>query len=289
MNKARAVREAGRKLDAGEAQAADRPAARQVAGGAELPVISLRGVRIHAVDRQLAIGHVFDELEAGRGGWIITVNLQHMHRCEKDATYRRLVKEAELVVADGMPLVWAASVQGTPLPERVAGSDLLPLMSEAAAERARSIFLIGGAPGAAAGAASALRAKHPELSIAGTHVPPYGFENDDEEVEKIRRVVVDGNADLVFVALGSPKQELLIYRLKNECPRAWWIGVGISFSFLAGQVHRAPPLLQRLGLEWVHRLLQEPRRLFRRYIIEGVPYGVKLMSSAAITRLRGPR
>ena len=273
-------------LDAGHSPRGEPPRAMDATQRGTPPLIMLRGVAVHAIDRAETIEHVFDELEADRGGWIITVNLQHMHRCENDVTYRHLVKEAELVVADGMPLVWAARLHGTPLPERVAGSDLVPQISAAAAEKGRSIFLIGGAAGAAAGAAAALRAKHPNLMIAGTHVPPYGFEDDDEEVEKIRRAVVEGSADIIFVALGSPKQERLIYRLKNECPRAWWLGVGISFSFLAGQVHRAPPLLQRLGLEWLHRLVQEPRRLFRRYIIEGVPYGLKLMSSASLERFR---
>jgi N-acetylglucosaminyldiphosphoundecaprenol N-acetyl-beta-D-mannosaminyltransferase len=253
----------------------------------ELPMINLHGVDLHAVDEKTAIQHILDELEYGRGGSVVTPNLDHLRRVRDDLHFGALVAEADLVVADGMPLIWASRLQGTPLPGRVAGSDLIWSLSSAAAGRGRSIFLLGGDPGTAEAAGKTLCEKYPSLRIAGTYCPPPGFEKSNTEMAAMINTLVEAQPDIVFVALGSPKQELLIDRIKKTLPHAWWLGVGISFSFVCGHVKRAPIILQTLGLEWVHRLVQEPRRLFKRYIVIGIPFGVSLMSAAATRRLGG--
>src|SRR5262245_46886249 len=160
-----------------------------------------------------------------------------------------------------MLTVFASRLQGTPLPERVAGSDLISSLSAAAARQGRSIYLLGGSPGSAEGTRAVLQQRHPDLHVAGVDCPPVGFEGDPDAVERVARTVVQGAPDIVLVALGSPKQELLIARLRDRLPGAWWLGVGISFSFLSGHVRRAPRWMRRTGLEWLHRLVQEPRRL----------------------------
>jgi N-acetylglucosaminyldiphosphoundecaprenol N-acetyl-beta-D-mannosaminyltransferase len=259
--------------------------------GELLPTIRLHGVRLHAISERRTIEHILDELDAGRGGAVVTPNLDHLRRCTRDLSFGALVHEANLVVADGMPLIWASRLQGTPLPQRVAGSDLISSLSAVAANRGRSIYLLGGVPGTAKGAAEVLRKSSPNLKVTGWHCPPVGFENDPAEMNQIISKLVEAQPDIVYVALGSPKQEYLINRIRQVLPKAWWLGVGISFSFLCGDVKRAPRWLQKIGLEWLHRLVQDPRRLFHRYVVVGVPFGARLISDAAMkgipNRLRG--
>lgn len=250
-----------------------------------LPTAWLMGVRFHAITERQAVEHILRELDAGNGGFVVTPNLDHLRRFNSDMAFAALVAEASLVVADGTPVVWASRIAGTPLPERVAGSDLISSLSAAAAEAGRSIFLLGGAPGTAEAAARVLVERSPKLKIAGTACPPVGFEDDPSEMLKLLEQLRVSKPDIVFVALGSPKQEYLIDRIGRTLPQAWWLGVGISLSFLCGDVKRAPRWLQRAGLEWTHRLVQEPRRLFKRYILVGLPFATRLFAHAAKERV----
>lgn len=246
-----------------------------------LPTIELHGVRIHAITERQAIDHILNELDAGRGGTVVTPNLDHIRRSTRDLSFNALLAEADLVVADGMPLIWASKLQGTRLPQRVAGSDLISSLSRDAGLRGKSIFLLGGVEGTAEAASEVLRNANPTLKVVGTYYPPFGFEDDAQEMARLVAKLKAAAPDIVFVALGSPKQENLIQRVRSVLPNAWWLGVGISFSFLCGDVKRAPKFLQRIGLEWVHRLLQDPKRLFHRYIVVGLPFSASLLSRSA--------
>jgi len=247
-----------------------------------LPTITLRGVRFHAIDEQTCIRHILGEISVGTGGFVVTPNVDHLRRCRSDLSFSVLVSEASLVVADGMPVVWASRLQGTPLPQRVAGSDLISSLSAAAAKEGRSIFLLGGEPGTADAAARVLTSRSPNLKIAGMLCPPIGFEKNIIEMGKIIETLQAARPDIVYVALGSPKQEQLIDRLRRLLPQTWWLGVGVSFSFLCGDVKRAPLWMRKYGLEWIHRLLQEPGRLTHRYVVVGIPFAsVLLLRSAA--------
>lgn len=254
---------------------------------AVLPTIELCGVRIHALRASEVIEHVLAELAARRGGWIVTPNLDHLRRLVQEPDFRALCARAELAVADGMPLVWASRLQRTPLPERVAGSDLIWTLSAAAAARsAARVFFLGGEPGAAEAAARILAERCPGLVVAGISVPPPGFERSSQNWDALARALAEARPDIVYVALGSPKQERAIERLRASAPHAWWLGIGISFSFVAGDVRRAPRWVQRLGLEWLHRVAQEPRRLARRYFVQGLPFALQLFAHSARRGLR---
>ncbi|MGA2441341.1 MAG: WecB/TagA/CpsF family glycosyltransferase [Tepidisphaeraceae bacterium] len=266
------------------ALSAARPA--PAAAARRLPSIRLRGMRIHCIDEHTCIEHILSQLAAGKGGFVVTPNLDHLRRSQQDVSFSVLVEEANLVVADGMPLVWASRLQGTPLPQRLAGSDLISSLSAAAAGQGRSVFLLGGENGTATAAAKVLRNRYPQLIIAGTLCPPMGFETDEAAMREITATLQAVRPDIVYVALGSPKQERLIERIRGALPKTWWLGVGVSFSFLCGDVKRAPLWMRNWGLEWMHRLAQEPKRLFRRYLITGIPFAGALLFQSMLRGIR---
>ncbi len=251
----------------------------------ELPAIALMGLRLHRVTEAQAIAHILAELAAERGGWVVTPNLDHLRRFTQDVQVRQLYATANLSLADGMPLIWASRIRGTPLPGRVPGSGLIWSLSAAAAHAGRSLYFLGGEPGSAEAAAAVLRNRYPNVRITGTDCPPMGFEQSESAMQSLIDRVVSADPDIVYVALGSPKQEWLIGQIHHHLPRAWWLGVGISFSFVAGHVRRAPVWMQRTGLEWLHRLWQEPRRLARRYLVHGLPFAARLLAWSALNRL----
>jgi len=244
--------------------------------------VKIRGVEIHSLTENQCVRHIIKKLNQGEGGWVATSNLDHLRRLERDSSFSSLYSKADLVVPDGMPLVWASKLQGTPLPERVAGSNLIGSLSRMAADHRKSIFLLGGSEGTAEAASDVLKSRIPHLRIAGVYSPQ--IKNDLSAIDQITEVLWETHPDIVFVALGSPKQEKLIRKLqeKNILPNSWWLGVGVSFSFLCGEVERAPKEWQSLGLEWLHRLIQEPRRLAKRYLIQGLPYAAILLTQAAL-------
>ena len=251
----------------------------------DLPLVRLFNAQLHAITEEECVQVVIDELEKGNDGSILTMNLDHLRRFNRDPFCRELYARATLHVADGMPLVWASRLQGTPLPERVTGSNLIWSLSEAAAKNGRSVFMLGGEADTAESAAKILQETYPSLKVAGTFFPQHGFESREQEVAEMTKAIMDANPDIVFVALGTPKQDRLIEALRDYMPTVWWIGVGISFSFVSGTVSRAPQWMQRNGLEWVHRMAQEPRRLIKRYLLGGVPFCIRLFTVALTNRI----
>jgi N-acetylglucosaminyldiphosphoundecaprenol N-acetyl-beta-D-mannosaminyltransferase len=191
-----------------------------------------------------------------------------------------------------MPLMWASRLQGTPLPERVAGSTLTITLAAAAARADASLFLIGGNPGTADAAARTLSKLNPGLRVAGTICPSFGFEEQEGAVDEIARALELAAPDIVFVGLPFPMQVRLIAQLGPNAPSSWFFGCGVSFSFIAGEFSRAPRSIQRLGLEWAYRLWQEPGRLWRRYLLVGIPFVLELLASAlasrSVTGVRSP-
>ena len=249
------------------------------------PVVDVLGFQFHGVTESEAIEHILRAVGEGRGGWAVTPNLDIVRMMSASPELWRFFRGADLVLADGMPIVWASRILGRPLPARVAGSSLVSTLSEGAAREGRSIYLLGGDPGTADAAADELRRRYPTLRVAGVHCPPFGFHRDEAAIARMGGAIAASRADIVFVALGCPKQERLIERLRPAAPNAWYLGVGISFSYLSGAVLRAPAWMRQSGLEWVFRLLQEPKRLARRYLRDDIPFGLRLAGLSIWTRL----
>lgn len=248
--------------------------------------ITLHGLDFLKITQDECVDLVASAAADGVGGWIITPNLDLLRKSAVDPEIKQLCKRADVRVADGMPLVWASKLQKTPLPERVSGSNLIEPITRACAERGLRVYLLGGAPGVVEQTHGVLLEKMPNLKIAGMYCPPFGFEKDEAELARISEAVTKSNADVVFVALSFPKGERLIEYLRPNLPNAWWIGVGISFSFVAGDVKRAPVWMQKSGTEWLYRLSQEPGRLSRRYLIEDLPFCGRLFANALSSRFR---
>jgi exopolysaccharide biosynthesis WecB/TagA/CpsF family protein/anti-anti-sigma factor len=195
--------------------------------------------------------------------YLITANLDFATLAAEDLELQRIFVEAELVVCDGTPLVWASRLAGRPLRERVAGSDLVPRLAEEGRRRGWKIFLLGGDPGSLERAQANMAERYPGLAVTG-YSPPFARFHDMDHAEIADRIRAAA-PDLLFVAFGCPKQEKWIYAHYRELGVPVSIGVGATVDFLAGKVRRAPSWLGRLGLEWVFRLAQEPRRLAGRY------------------------
>ena len=246
--------------------------------------ISLLGTPLHALTTAQTLDHIVQEAQARRGGWVVTPNLDILRQLITNQTTRELCSGATLFVADGMPLIWASRLQRTPLPERVTGSDMVFSLTQRAAEAGLRLSLVGGdimpdGTRVADIAAAKLRERFPALTIASVEAPPYGF--DDTYIAGLAQRLIDARPDIVYVAIGFPKQERLIARLRPHLPNAWFLGIGISFSFVTGDVQRAPRWMQRAGLEWVHRMAQEPGRLTKRYLVHGLPFAARLLLTSA--------
>lgn len=213
---------------------------------------------------------------------VVTVNLDFLVQAERNRHFREVINRADLAVADGMPLVWASHLVGQPLAERIAGVELVHESCALAAAAGHGVFLLGAAPGVADAAARELEVRYPGLRIAGTFSPPYGGMTGDEEervIETIRRAA----PGFLFVALGAPRQDLWIHDHLEQLNVPVAMGVGCVFDLLAGTVSRAPSWMRRSGLEWSYRLLQEPGRLWRRYMVDDLP----MFGRLALSSLRG--
>jgi N-acetylglucosaminyldiphosphoundecaprenol N-acetyl-beta-D-mannosaminyltransferase len=248
--------------------------------------VDLLGLPFHRVTEQECVAYILGRLAEGQGGWVLTPNLDIVRMMAVSPALWEFLGRADLMVADGMPIVWASRLLGDPLPERVAGSSLVSTLSAGAAREGRSVYLLGGDAGTADAAAEELRRRHPTLRIAGTHCPPQGFEHDAGVLAAIHERIRQARPDVVYVALGCPKQERLIEHVRPAAPNAWYLGVGISFSYLCGAVRRAPAWMRATGLEWMFRLAQEPGRLARRYLRDDIPFALRLVGLCLTARRR---
>jgi N-acetylglucosaminyldiphosphoundecaprenol N-acetyl-beta-D-mannosaminyltransferase len=264
------------------------PARAASATGRPTPRIRLGGIGIDPVTGAGAVARVLDAIDAGRGGQIVTPNVDIVAAARRSRELRTIIDASDLVTADGAPLVWASRVAGTPLPERVAGSDLVWSLSAAASERGLRIALLGGTPDGAARpterAARILEARFPGLKVVGAWCPPMGFDRDESQWRALVERVQAAAPDLIYVGLGFPKQEHVCVRLRAAVPRAWLLGCGASIDFIAGYRRRAPKWMQRTGTEWLFRMCSEPRRLARRYLRDDLPEALRLLAEAARER-----
>ena len=236
--------------------------------GSEYETVEIFGMRIHAVREHEAhaLVHGWATQPRDKLRYVVTPNVQHTMVFQENAAFREAYAGASLVIADGWPLVASSRLFGKPLPERVAGSDLLPGLFDAARPaQPRTVFLLGAAPGVGEKAAREIHARWPNVRVVGTYSPPLGFERDEAENARILALVAETQPDILVVGLGAPKQELWTHRFRDEIRAKVALCLGGTIDFMAGATKRAPVWVQKAKLEWVHRALSEPRRLGRRY------------------------
>jgi N-acetylglucosaminyldiphosphoundecaprenol N-acetyl-beta-D-mannosaminyltransferase len=228
------------------------------------PAVEVWGLPLAPLTLEATLDAVDALVAAGRPSYFITANLYYAMLTARHPDLDAINRAAAFVLADGMPLVWASRYKRRPLPERVAGSDLIFRISERAAARGHRLFLLGGAPGVGEAAARALVGRYPGLAIVGVEAPEIGEAGGAAESALIARIQA-ARPDILFAALGQPKGERWIGRNLDALGVPVCVQVGASIDFVAGRVRRAPPWMQKTGMEWVFRMAQEPRRLGPRY------------------------
>jgi N-acetylglucosaminyldiphosphoundecaprenol N-acetyl-beta-D-mannosaminyltransferase len=241
--------------------------------------ISLLGVTMDRVQLGDLRGWLDAALASGRPHQVVTLNLDFLAIARKNADFARVVAAADLVVCDGKPLQWLAGMQS-----RVTGNDIVLQTARLSAERGYRLFLMGAYPGVAERAAQRLRELAPGVVIAGTYAPPRWPFTPEQDAEIIAAIQA-ARPHALFVALGAPRQDEWIAR-HPELRVPVSVGVGGAFNFLAGETQRAPLWMQRVGLEWAHRLISEPARLWRRYLIDDLPLGALLLLHQVTERNR---
>jgi N-acetylglucosaminyldiphosphoundecaprenol N-acetyl-beta-D-mannosaminyltransferase len=235
--------------------------------------VSLFGVQIDAIRMPDAINCLTSWInEDGYPcRYIVTPNVDHVILLGESPAFREVYDDAALILADGWPVVAASRLLGRSLPERVPGSDLVPKFFAAAQgddayrDRPVTVYLLGAMPGVADRAAANIHQRWPNVKVVGTFSPPLGFEKDEAQCADILDRIAEVRPDLLVIGLGAPKQEYWVHRFQGEIQAKVALCVGATIDFLAGEKKRAPKWVQRIGMEWFHRMASEPRRLAKRY------------------------
>jgi N-acetylglucosaminyldiphosphoundecaprenol N-acetyl-beta-D-mannosaminyltransferase len=232
--------------------------------------IDVCGVPVDSTTRAEVVQRVLDRCgqDGGPPLTIFSCNVDMLVKAEADREFAATLGGADILLPDGMPVVWLGRALGGTFPERVTGADLLQDIATALASTSHTIFLLGAAPGVADEAAARLTEKNPGLRIAGTLAPEKGFDDDPAAIEDLFRVLGSVRPDVLFIALGAPRQERFAERFGARLGAKVLLPVGAAIDMAAGRVKRAPVAVQRAGGEWLWRLVQEPRRLARRYLRE---------------------
>ena len=230
--------------------------------------IHLFDVDIDALDMDGAVSRILAWLDDDHQQcrFVVTPNVDHTVMLQHNEALRDVYQEAHLVLADGFPIILASKLVNKPLPQRVAGSELVPkLFSAVSQERGVRVFLLGAGPGVAERAAKRIQQRWPAVNIVGTYSPPLGFEHDPSEERHILERLETADPEIVIVGLGAPKQELWVHRHFQQLSGRVALCVGATIDFMAGEKKQAPVWMRRIGLEWFHRVATEPKRLARRY------------------------
>ncbi len=228
---------------------------------------------VDAVDMRSSVQWLMEELHerqaalAWRPVQIMGPNAFLVTLAEKNRAFAQAMQQASLCPPDGMSVVWGARLLGTRMAERVPGGEFMEQACAACATYGFSVYFLGGLPGAAEGAARALKRRYPRLLVAGTDCPPMGFEQNEAQNEAVRERIRARRPDLLCVALGAPRQEIWMLDECGTLPIGAALSVGAALDTQAGLRKRAPAWTHRIGIEWLYRLAMEPRRLWRRYLL----------------------
>jgi N-acetylglucosaminyldiphosphoundecaprenol N-acetyl-beta-D-mannosaminyltransferase len=245
--------------------------------------LSLLGAPLDPVDAPI-VERELAGFRARRGHTqVLTLNTDFIAIARRDERFRQLAWDADLVVPDGAPVLWAARRFGHALAGRVTGPDLIEMAVRHSRQHGSSLYFLGGVPGSAHAAADALRRRLGEFRLAGVSAPVIG--RDPAEDARTAAAVAATRPDFVFVGLGCPKQEFFIQQHRAQFDDAVCVGVGGSFSYLSGDIKRAPRWAQRAGFEWLFRLIAQPRHLARRYFVHDLPIVLRLWREARATAM----
>ena len=223
---------------------------------------------INNITMEEALDCIEENIAKKKKSYVVAINVDVVMQMEKDLLLREISDKADLTLVDGKPLIWISKIQKKPIKEKISGSDLVPKLCEVANEKGYSIYILGGKDGIAEKAKHKLEQQYKDIRIVGTYSPPIGFEDDQQELDKINSLINKAKPDLLFACLGCPKQEKWINENNNKNKAIVSICAGATVDFLAENVKRAPRWMSNCGLEWFYRFLQEPKRLFRRYFID---------------------
>lgn len=231
--------------------------------------ITLMGCQVDNLTMEETLGRVEGFIQSGRPHQHVVVNVDKLVKASRDPGLRRIINECALINADGMPVVWASRLLGKPLKERVAGVDLFEALMARAGDKGWRVFLLGAREEVVRAVKDTYERKYPKLQICGYR---NGYWKGEAEEAQVAAQVKDSQADLLFVAISSPKKEQFLGRYQADMKIPFAMGVGGTFDVAIGKVKRAPLWMQNSGLEWFYRFLQEPRRMFRRYFIDDVAF-----------------
>lgn len=221
-------------------------------------------VPFDAVTLVEAVDRIESLIDRGTPSYVITANLNYVMLHHRQQEMRPITQGADLILADGQPIVWRSKLGGTALPERVAGSEMIYHLAERASQNGWGIYFLGGEPGVAEACADKLVDLYPGLKVAGVESPPFRKLTAEEQADQDRRIR-ESDAKLLLVAFGQPKGERWIHEHYERLAVPVSIQLGASFDFIAGTATRAPQIYQKLGLEWAYRMMSDPRRLVPRY------------------------
>ncbi|NRB08275.1 MAG: WecB/TagA/CpsF family glycosyltransferase [Richelia sp.] len=207
-------------------------------------------------------------------GIVFTPNVDHIMKLQKDDAFLQAYSISDYNICDSQILIYASRFLGTPIQEKIAGSDFFPAFCKFHRDNNEiKIFLLGSAPGVAYRAQNIINKTISRNIIVSSYAPPFGFEKDDKECQKIIDIIENSGANVLVVGVGAPKQEKWIYRYKDQLPSIQiFMGLGATIDFESGKIKRSPKWMSQVGLEWLYRLLSEPQRLWKRYLLDDIPF-----------------
>lgn len=229
--------------------------------------VNVLGVGVSAIDMKQALERIDSWIAARERHYVCVCPVHSIMECRRSSEVRTIFNAAGMVTPDGMPVVWVARMKGFAHVSRVYGPDLMLAEMEHSQDKGHRHFFFGGGPGVAAKLADATRRQFPRVDVAGTHEPPFAS-LDELTTPETAKLINDARPDIVWVGMSSPKQDRWMARMRPLLDAPVLIAVGAAFDFLSGTVPQAPRWMQRSGLEWVHRLGTDPRRLWRRYLVD---------------------
>jgi len=240
--------------------------------------VNLLGAWVDPVSQEEALGIILSWCKNRARQFVVTPNLDHCRMMRTNGALAAACEVSGMSIPDGWPLVMASRMTKYKIKQRVTGSDLVIPLCRLLAKNDLSVFLLGSSPEALKACAKKLRDEAPGLILSGMYSPPFGFEQDPQNLTDIKERIMKAQPDALLVALGSPKQELWMASQVTQLPIGVAIGVGGSLDFLAGKQKRAPKAVQNIGLEWLWRALSNPRRLGKRYLIGIAIFPVLVLS-----------